>query len=218
MNIAMIRTATPDLGAITGVIDGVTGLKYRYGASIADEPLEDGVQTQDHATVLPVVLIVNCIVGTLGGGQRPGAAVRALEAMWRAREPFRVTTEHTSYPEMLIRTFEPAQEGSVRGLKIRMELQEIRRIEVAELSAATVAGPASGRTDEVERGNVALGVKAGEGGATPARREPERDPELEAFVAEQEAEQETLRAQVAEAEARRAEARRRFLLELGREN
>ena len=68
-NIAIIRSARSEFGRITQVIDGITGLRYRFGTAIGEEPLETGVETQDHATALPITIMAIGQVGTLNGGR-----------------------------------------------------------------------------------------------------------------------------------------------------
>ena len=157
-NVAIIRTATPQLGRISGVIDGITALKYQFGTAIGEEPLEDGVETHDHATALPVSILATGQVGTLDGGHRPLEAMETLREMHDAKEVFRGVTEHGVFNEMIIRRFEANQDGPIRGLLFRMELFILRRRGVTDtsLSADLVSGAASDRTEEILRGSTPL--------------------------------------------------------------
>ena len=154
--LVIIRTARPELGIITAAIDAVTDIKYQFGTSIGQEPIEQGLETQDHATALPISMIVTCQVGTLAGAQRPREAMKTLEKMHLDKEVFRAMTEDTTFEECIIRRFDANRKGNIRGLLLQLELLSLNRVGVGRdlVSAASVSGPAAHRTVEVERGNI----------------------------------------------------------------
>ena len=95
-------------------------------------------------------------VSDFNGGARPGEALAVLRRLHKAEIPFAVITEDGVYPEMLIRRYEFPR--FARGVRFTLELEEVQRVGVtdSELPAASLAGPAVGRSGEVDRGRVAL--------------------------------------------------------------
>ena len=140
-------------------VDGYPDHKHKMQSRIGGEPLEDGRQVTDHVVAVPETLVLTGSVSDMTGGDRPANAFQAIQRLHRSSEAVRVITEWATYPEMVIARCEPIAAG--RGMRFEMELREILRVSAAttpNVPASALTGTAAGRSGEVSRGRVPLGL------------------------------------------------------------
>ena len=157
-NIAIIRTAEPDIPPLSGLVDGWPEEQHAVKVTVGGAPIEDGTRISDHAVVASEEVTLTGWVSDWNGGDRPGAAWDAVRRMAGALEPIRVVTEWGVYPSMLV--LEADAPKRYRGMRFRLKLGWLNIVGVtdSELPEGEVSGPAADRTGEVSRGRVAIPI------------------------------------------------------------
>ena len=155
-NFALIPDAATVITVLASVVDGYPDATHKLETTTGGEPLEDGRLVTDHAVARQERLVLTGWVSDFNGGDRPRQAWETLRRLHKAVTLFPVITEWGRYERMLIRRVEALH--NTRGLRFTMELEEVIVVGVAdnELPAASLAGPAVGRSGEISRGLVAL--------------------------------------------------------------
>ena len=155
-NFALIPNAATVISVLADLVDGYPQGVHKLETVVGSEPLQDGRAASDHAVARQERLVLTGWVSDLNGGGRPAEAWAALRRLQKSVTPFPVLTEWGAYPEMIIRRAEAPKE--TRGMRFTLELEEIIRVGVTyfALPASQLAGPAVGRSGEVQRGRVPL--------------------------------------------------------------
>ena len=170
-NVALIPGSGTVISALVDVVDGYPELVHRLETTTGGEPLESGLRVTDHAVARQEQLTLTGWVSDFNGGNRARDAWEKLRELHKKVKTVRVVTEWGVYPEMLIRKAEAPQ--TARGMRFTLELEEVIRVGVldTELVAEELAGgPGEGRSGEIERGRVALGLR--HRGAGPSMAPP----------------------------------------------
>ena len=158
-NQPIILRAQSLVQGLTLVVDGFPTQQHKLSSRTGGEPLEDGREVTDHVVAAPAQVVLSGSVSSLGGGGRTKAAFQAIRKIQMESEPVRVVTEWETYPEMVITRCEPVSVGL--GMRFELELREILRVPIAAgatVPTGAMAGSAAGRSGEVARGRVPLGI------------------------------------------------------------
>ena len=158
-NMPIIIRAQSSIGGLVLVVDGYTDRQHKLASRIGGEPLETGRQVTDHVVATPDSIIFTGSVSDMRGGERTTNAFEEIKRLRDDAEPVIVVTEWHTYPEMVIARAEPRPVG--RGMTVEIEMREILRVSSAggpSVPATAQTGNAAGRSGEVARGRVVLGI------------------------------------------------------------
>ena len=126
--IAIIPEAATRIEPLVGLVDGYPDDTHRTRTRTGNEPLEDGREISDHAVALEEELTLEGWVSDFQGPHQPEDAWAAIRKLSKETAVVEVITELGTYPEMIIRMAEANRIG--RGMRFRMELKEILRVNV----------------------------------------------------------------------------------------
>ena len=145
--IAIIPEASTKIEPLVALIDGFIDDTHRTRTRTGGEPLEDGREISDHAVALEEELMLEGWVSDFQGRHRPEDAWTEIRELSKNTALVEVITELGIYPEMIIRMAEAERIG--RGMRFRMELKEILRVDVDPSPFGVVAPVSRGRVEPV---------------------------------------------------------------------
>ena len=156
-NVALIPRAATRIAPLVGLVHGFPTGTHRLETTVGGEALEDGREVTDHVVARQARLTLQFVVSDFDGDSKPRDAWAEIRRLQKESEVLEVVTELGTYREMVIHRAEAPQR--TRGIAGTIELREIERIGIVDndLPPENVeAGPAEGRSGEVQRGRVAL--------------------------------------------------------------
>ena len=145
--IAIIPEASTKIEPLVALIDGFIDDTHRTRTRTGGEPLEDGREISDHAVALEEELMLEGWVSDFQGRHRPEDAWTEIRELSKNTALVEVITELGIYPEMIIRMAETERIG--RGIRFRMELKEVLRVDVDPSPFGVVAPVSRGRVTPV---------------------------------------------------------------------
>ena len=156
--IAIIPEAATRIEPLVGLVDGYPDDTHRTRTRTGNEPLEDGREISDHAVALEEELTLEGWVSDFQGPHQPEDAWAAIRKLSKETAVVEVITELGTYPEMIIRMAEANRIG--RGIRFRMELKEILRVDVDIGPFGTVMPVARGRVPRIPPHSIPSSSKA----------------------------------------------------------
>ena len=138
-NIALFPSHSNAVAIWMNVIDGLPSADHELATSTGGAPLESGAYITDHAYVQPERLRLKGWISTDGTPNKVYNAWQAIRNAQRELEPIAVVTPLNFYPEMLVVGARAPHDAP--GLEVTIELEEIQRAQVIELSLPPVPAP-----------------------------------------------------------------------------